>query len=272
MSEPLRKPKQTPESYTPKNKPEILNMMETVKDSGLRYPLQYRIKPKGKTAAYTGAGWPHSNAYPAMFAAVSLFYGKESRFNEKGEQVNDDLQYRVQGAISTEAYGIQYSELFKDNHLKDCLGLYGIKPQVIDCSDWLEAQVRDFVCAAVANNKTVIIEPKEYKDMHFVFGYSEEGKTLFCCPFLDGDDKKNCSYNFSKYYKRKNRTAHVKRLITLEDTNEKLNLREVYRQSLKHGLKMMGNTCQSDASRTGAAHAGAARRRADPRPQRQRGQ
>jgi hypothetical protein len=109
----------------------------------------------------------------------------------------------------------------------------------------LEAQVRNFVCAAVANNKTVIIEPKEYKDMHFVFGYSEEGKTLFCCPFLDGDDKKNCSYNFSKYYKRKNRTAHVKRLITLEDTDEKLNLREVYRQSLKHGLKMMGNPSSS---------------------------
>jgi len=28
MSEPIRKPKQTPESYNPKNKPEILNMME----------------------------------------------------------------------------------------------------------------------------------------------------------------------------------------------------------------------------------------------------
>jgi hypothetical protein len=241
MSEPLRKPKQTPESYNPKNKPEILNMMETVKSNELQYPPQYRIKPKGKTAAYTGAGWPHSNAYPAMFATVSLFYGKEPRLNDKGEQVNDDLQYRVQGALSTEAYGIQYSELFEDAHLKNCLGLYGIKPQVIECSDWPEAQVRDSVCAAVASDKTVIIEPKEYKDMHFVFGYGEEGKTLFCCPFLDGDDKKNCSYNFSKYYKRKNRTAHVKRLITLEDTGNKLDPREAYRQSLKHGLKMMSN-------------------------------
>ncbi|MDD4494826.1 MAG: hypothetical protein PHV32_10875 [Eubacteriales bacterium] len=241
MSEPVRKPKQTPESFSPKNKPEILNMMEKSRESGVSYPPQYRIKPKSKTAAYTGTGWPHSNAYPAMFAAVSLFYGKEPRLNEKNEQVNDDLQYRIQGALSTEAYGIQYSELFEGDHLKNCLGLYGINPQVVDCVDWTEAQVRDFVCAAVASHKTVIIEPKEYKDMHFVFGYGEEGKTLFCCPFLDGDDKKNCSYSFSKYYKRKNRTAHVKRLITLEDTDTKLNLREIYRQSLKHGFKMMSN-------------------------------
>ena len=229
-----------PESYSPQNKPEILNMMEQSKISEL-YPPQYRIKPKGKMAAYTGAGWPHSNAYPAMFAAVSLFYGKESRLNEKNEQVNDDLQYHIQGALSTEAYGIQYSELFEDEHLKNCLGLYGIKPQVFDCSDWMESQVRKFICIVVASGKTVIIEPKEYKDMHFVFGYGEEGKTLFCCPFLDGDDKKNCSFNFSKYYRRKNRTANVKRLITLEDIDKKLDLREVYRQSLKHALEMMSN-------------------------------
>lgn len=139
MSEPVRKPKQTPESFSPKNKPEILNMMEKSRESGVSYPPQYRIKPKSKTAAYTGTGWPHSNAYPAMFAAVSLFYGKEPRLNEKNEQVNDDLQYRIQGALSTEAYGIQYSELFEGDHLKNCLGLYGINPQVVDCVDWTEA-------------------------------------------------------------------------------------------------------------------------------------
>jgi predicted transcriptional regulator YdeE len=104
---------QTPESYAPKNKPEILNMVETVKKNELQYPPQYRIKPKGKTAVYTGTGWPHSNAYPAIFSAVSLFYGKESRLNEKGEQINDDVQYHIQGALSTEAYGVQYSELYK---------------------------------------------------------------------------------------------------------------------------------------------------------------
>ena len=216
-------------------------MRETVKKSDLQYPPQYRIKPKSKTAAYSGTGWPHSTAYAAIFAAVSLFYGKESRLNEKGEQINDDVQYRIQGALTTEAYGIQYSELFEDNHLQNCLGLYGIKPQVVDCSDWSEEKIREFVCTAVASNKTVIIEPKEYKDMHFVFGYGENGKTLYCCPFLDGDDKKNCAFNFSKYYKRKNRTAHVKRLITIADTDKKLDLREAYRQSLKHGLKMPSN-------------------------------
>lgn len=239
MSEPVKKITPTPESYTPKNKPEILNMMESVKGNELRYPPQYRIKQKSKTAVYTGTGWPHSNAYPAIFAAVSLFYGKEPRLNEKGEQINDDLHYRIQGALSTEAYGIQYSELFEGAHLQNCLGLYGIKPQVVDCSDWSEPQVRDFVCATVASDKTVVIEPKEYKDMHFVFGYGENGKTLYCCPFLDGDDKKNCSFNFQKYYKRKNRTAHLNRLIVLEETNEKLNPKEVYRQSLNHALKMM---------------------------------
>lgn len=227
------------ESYYPKHKPEILNMMETVKKNELRYPPQYRIKPKGKTAAYTGVGWPHSNAYPAIFSAVFLFYGKESRLNEKGEQINDDLQYRIQGALSTEAYGVDYSELFEGDHLQNCLGLYGIKLQVVDCSDWAQAQVRDYVCTAVSSEKTVIIEPKEYKDMHFVFGYAEEGKTLFCCPFLDGDDKKNCSFNFQKYYKRKNRTAHVKRLLILEDTGEIRQPRDMYRQSLKQALKMM---------------------------------
>lgn len=241
MSQPVKKPEITPESYSPKNKPEILNMLENANKSELHYPSQYRIKPKNKIAAYTGAGWPHSNAYPAMFAAISLFYGKEFRLNEKGEQINDDMQYRIQGALSTEAYGIQYSELFKGGHLQTCLGIYGIKPQVVDCSDWSETQIRDFVCDAVSQDKTVIIEPKEYKDMHFVFGYGENGKTLFCCPFLDGDDKKNCSFNFQKYYRRKNRTAHVNRLITLENTAQKLNLQEVYRNSLKHALEMMSN-------------------------------
>jgi hypothetical protein len=239
MSEPAKKINPTPESYSPKDKPEILKMAESAKNSELCYPPQYRIKQKSKTAAYTGAGWPHSNAYPAMFSAVSLFYGKESRMNEKGEQINDDLQYHIQAALSTESYGVQYSELFEGDRLQNCLGLYGIKPQVVDCSDWTEEKVRDFVCTAVASDKTVIIEPSEYKDMHFVFGYGENGKTLYCCPFLDGDDKKNCSFNFQKYYKRKNRTAHVKRLITLEDAGETLQPREVYRQSLKQAYKMM---------------------------------
>ena len=239
MSEAIKKPGHTPDGYSPKNKPEIITMMVNMKESGKHYPQQYRIIPNKKTAAYTGAGWPHSNAYPAMFTAVSLFYGKETRLNEKGEQVNDDLQYHIQTALTTEAYAIQYSELFESNHLNNCLGIYGIKPQVIDCSDWVEAQVRDFVCTSIASDKTVIIEPDEYKDMHFVFGYSDEGKTLLCCPFLDGDDKKNCSYDFRKYYKRKNRTAHVKRLIILEDTGEKLDPREIYRASLYHALNMM---------------------------------
>ena len=32
MSEPIRKPKQIPESYGPKNKPEILNIKEVIVD------------------------------------------------------------------------------------------------------------------------------------------------------------------------------------------------------------------------------------------------
>ena len=239
MSEALKKPNPSaPESYSPKNKPEILDMIENAKKSEL-YPPQYRIKPKAKTAAYTGAAWPHSNAYPAMFTAISLFYGKEARLNEKGEQINDDLQYHIQTALTTEAYAIQYSELFESDHLQSCLGIYGIKPQVVDCSDWNKEQVQNCVCSAVADDKTVIIEPKEYKDMHFVFGYGDEGKTLFGCPFLDGDDNKNNSFSFSKYYRRKNRTARVNRLIVLEDIKKKLEPSEVYRKSLKRAFEMM---------------------------------
>ncbi|MDD4773261.1 MAG: hypothetical protein PHZ09_06600 [Eubacteriales bacterium] len=218
---------------------EYADTPECAKENNMQYPAQYRIKPKGKTAVYTGAGWPHSNAYPAVFAAVCLFYGKETRLNEKGEQFNDDLQYRIQGALSTEAYGIQYSNLFEDGHLQNCLGLYGIKPQVVDCSEWEERRVCEFVRAAVAGNKTVIIEPKAYADMHFVFGYADDGQTLFCCPFLDGDDNKNRSFDFRNYKKRKNRCADVRRLIILEDGGEYVQAREVYIQSLKHALDMM---------------------------------
>ncbi|MCL2665829.1 MAG: GyrI-like domain-containing protein [Defluviitaleaceae bacterium] len=46
MSEPARKIKQTPESYTPKNKPEILNMME---QSTMKMKPQAEIKPAAST-------------------------------------------------------------------------------------------------------------------------------------------------------------------------------------------------------------------------------
>ena len=46
MSEPARKIKQAPESYTPKNKPEILNMME---QSAMKMKPQAEIKPAAST-------------------------------------------------------------------------------------------------------------------------------------------------------------------------------------------------------------------------------
>ena len=228
-----------PKGYSPKTKPDIISMIEKARENGIQYPQQYSIAPKGKTAKYSGAGWPHSNAFPAMFAAIALFYGKENRLNEKGEQINDDIQYRVQGTLSTEAYGASYSELFEGDNLKNCLGLYGIKTHVIDASDMARDEVRDILCTAVSSDITVILEPKEYKYMHFVFGYAEEGKVIYGCPFLDGDDGKNSSYSFKKYAKHRNRTHDIRRIILLSDDGEKLEAADVYKASLEYGRKMM---------------------------------
>ena len=202
-------------------------------------PQAHLIRPKAKTAPYTGAGWPHSNAYPALFAAAGLFYGCETRLNKKGEQINDDVMYHMQTALSGEAYGIQYSELFSSDCLQRCLGIYGLTPRVIDCADLDERKVRDLVCEAISNDTPVIIEPKEYADILFVFGYKELGKELCCCAFLDGADERNCSYDFVKYRKLRNRTSRVRRLIILEESGCKLNLQTAYVQSLRHGVQMM---------------------------------
>ena len=202
-------------------------------------PHEHLIHPKKKVAAYTGARYHHANAYPALFAAVALFFGQEARLNEKQEQINDDVNYHLQTALSSEAYGVQYSELFETDCLQYCLGLYGIKPRVIDCTDMTERQVRELVCTTISQNTPIIIEPTAYTDILFAFGYKEMGKALCCCTFLDGDDEKNCAYNFTDHSLLHNRTANVRRLIVLEESGDKLEPAAVYDQSLKRGVQMM---------------------------------
>ena len=202
-------------------------------------PQAHLIRPRAKTAACTGARWPHSNAYPALFAAVGLFYGCEPRLNKKGEQVNDDASYHMQVALASEAYGMQYSELFTSDCLRRCLGIYGLAPRVIDCAGLDEREVRGLACKAIANGTPVILEPKEYVDILFAFGYKEAGKDLCCCAFLDGADERNCSYDFVKYRTLRNRTANLRRLIILEECNQKLDLYTACMQSLQHGVQMM---------------------------------
>jgi hypothetical protein len=154
----------------------------------------------------------------------------------------------VQTALSSEAYGIQYSEMFTSDCLQRCLGIYGIKPRVVDCADYSESQVRELVCAAISDDTPVIIEPKEYVDLLFAFGYKELGKELCCCAFLDGADERNRVYDFVKYRSLRNRTAQVRRLIILEESGGKLDLQTAYMQSLEHGVQMMRNmTASSDA-------------------------
>ncbi|MCL1951705.1 MAG: helix-turn-helix transcriptional regulator [Oscillospiraceae bacterium] len=204
-----------------------------------------RIRPKAKIAAYTGAGWPHSNAYPALFAAAALFYGRETRRNKQGEQINDDAQYHLQNALTSEAFGVQYSELFTSDCLERSLGVYGLQPRVIDCADLDEPRVRDLVCDAISNGTPVILEPKEYADLLFAFGYEEAGKVLCCCAFLDGADERNCAYDFAKPRALRSRTAHVRRLVILEESGGALDLPTACMQALRHGLQMMTGPCDA---------------------------
>ncbi|MDR2941784.1 MAG: helix-turn-helix transcriptional regulator [Treponema sp.] len=220
--------------------PAIAKLLKTSIDSILiPQPISYRIKPRKKMADYTGRGWPHSSAYPALFTAVGLFYGYEQRLNEKGEQINDDFNYHIQAALTSEAYGVQYSELFDCDCLQRCLGIYGITPRVVDCSDMEENHIRDLLCTAVAKETPVIVEPQKYADILFVFGYKEAGDVLCCCAFLDGADDKNISYNFAQYRTLRNRTHKIKRIIILEETGQKIDINTAYEQSLRHGLQMM---------------------------------
>lgn len=69
-------------------------------------PQEYQIHSKSKVAQYTGSGWPHSNAYPALVTAVGLFYGCESRANQNKEQINDDMNYHIQVALISEDFGL----------------------------------------------------------------------------------------------------------------------------------------------------------------------
>jgi len=203
------------------------------------YPDEARIKAKGKVAAYTGAGWPHSCAYPALFAAAGLFFGCEGRLNERGEQVNDDAMYHVQAALTGEAFAVQYSELFEPNVLQRCLSIYSTAARVVGCENLSEEQTRAAVCAAVAGGAPVVVEPKAYADILFVFGYRESGAVLLCCPFLDGADEKNRSYDFAKPRALRNRTAGVRRLIVLESADLRADAGPVYHRALRSGLRMM---------------------------------
>lgn len=107
--------------------------------------------------------------------------------------------------------------MFTSDCLQRCLSIYGLKAKIIDCSNLNEQQARELVCSIIIDNKTVILELKEYADILFVFGYADFGKVLSCCAFLDGVDERNCSYDFSKYRLLRNRMANLKRLIILEE-------------------------------------------------------
>ncbi len=192
-------------------------------------------KPVGK---YTGSSWPHSMAYPSLFAALKLFMGLETRLNNMNRQINDDKEYTLQSVISTQAFGYSYTP---DELSKDCFFIYGLDYERHKKADY---SINEFISLATDNIKNgfpVIIEPKEYSELILATGFNSEGKILRGLGFIDGDDKKNSSFDFTKLNKYPDWFNNEVDLIIIKTTSSKLNLHQACLNALKTGYSMLSN-------------------------------
>ena len=220
-----------PESYQPK-KPEIVNLAQQAQSQTKdmkKPPSRYILQPKGNIAQYSGDKWPFSNVFSAMLQAAGLLYGRTDR--------HDDAEYSIQNALTGEAFGLFYTP---DAAWPRGLGLevYGLECARLKAPAYAPAEMRRLVQSHVAGGNAVFLRKQTAARGYLVFGYRRGGKRLLCCEFEDGNDWRNCAYDFAKPVVLKNWTSGVTEILLFGSGGE-TSRETAYRQALAAGCRLM---------------------------------
>jgi len=231
MSEPAKKIDQQPEGYSPKGKPEIMKLAQAYAQAGdtKKLPGRYRIEPKERIAAYSGARWPFSNVDSAMLQAAGLLYGRTDR--------HDDTEYSIQNCLTGEAFGLFYAPEAAWSHSLG-LAVYDMDCTRLRNPAYAPEEMRGLVQRHVTGGGAAILRRGSDR-AYLVFGYRRGGRRLLCCEFQDGNDWKNCAYDFAKPMILKKWESGVTDLLLLEPNGPEAGRGEAYRRVLAEGCRLL---------------------------------
>lgn len=199
--------------------------------------FEHVLLPYAPIAGFSGRGWPRSMSKPAILSAVKLFMGLEERRDLGKQQINDDMDYILQGAFS----GISFGYSWGLDNWEECLGVYGLSCETRAREDYSQA---DFIRMAVDNIESgypVILIPREYADTVLATGYSGQGRILKGLAFLDGDDGKNAVMSFGQLKSFSEWYVKDSSLVLIRPGGKPQPLAGKCREALQRGYGLLGN-------------------------------
>ncbi|MBE5961596.1 MAG: hypothetical protein E7256_09480 [Lachnospiraceae bacterium] len=204
-----------------------------------RANYEFTLLPYAEVDRYTGTGWPRSMAFPAMMSALKLFLGLEEKKTGKGRQINNDEEYILQAAITTESFRFSSSPPIP---LEDSFLLYGYTYETLKKREYGEAEIVHLAFEEIRKGYPVIIQPESYSDMILALGFSYEGETLRGLGFLDGDDKKNSAVCFNHLKEYTDWYKEDCTILKIRPSDCRISKKEAAVRALRRGCELITNS------------------------------
>lgn len=242
---------ESPEGYSPKERPEILSLAEQVQSGSQQLPPEFILTPKDRIAKFSGEKWPYSNTEPAIYAALGLFYGRTERRDDSGALVNDDVEYAVHNVLTGHAFGLFYC-LPDDSLSMAAYGFSSSHPDIRSCS---EEEIMALIKTQIYSGNAVYIDEGNGRFDYLIWGYKDSGNRLLGYKFEHGNDGLNCSFDFDNpaefdsliksfsdpalYQKNGEKTGGITFICPEGDRTDR---DRIYKQALTEGVQMLTQT------------------------------
>lgn len=186
---------------------------------------------------YTGAGWPHSMAFPALMAALKLYMGLEERRNFNGHQINDDQEYILQSGLSTLAFGFSH---YNAEFIHDCFQVYGLDYAFININGKPIEEIAGLVRAQINKGFPSIIQDKSHNATFlFITGITSDGKIIRANDFMEGADENNYSFDLNNLKTIDNWLKPEMELLMLYNIENKISIEKACKNALNNYCLMM---------------------------------
>lgn len=203
------------------------------------FNYEFTILSKAPVAEYSGSKWPKSIMLGSLFTAIKLFFGLEERRNHQNCQMNDDSEYILQSAISSICFGYSYAP---PEWIRDSFLIYGLDYENLSQQDFSEEEFIEVVRKQIESGYPVIIIPKEYRDVIFAVGYSDQGRVLKGLCFLDGCDDKNIKIDFNQLNQCTGWYRNSCDMLILKPAGKTLSVEQACIKALHNGIRLLLNT------------------------------
>lgn len=202
------------------------------------FDYEFIVLPRIPVSGYSGPEWPKSIAFGSLFTALKLFFGLEERRDYQKRQMNDDEEYILQSAVSNICFGYSYApnEIIRDSFL-----IYGLDYQLLSRSNYTEDEFIGLARNQIEKGYPVILLPKEYTDIIFATGYSDQCKTLKGLGFLDGDDQKNARIDFNQLNQYAGWYTLDCDMLIVKPSTEKMSVSQACVRAMNRGIELLLN-------------------------------